>query len=150
MANDLGSRAPGRRAVADRLHAAAIHLLRGLRRQDARTGVGPARLSALSVLVFAGPMSLARLAAAEQVTPPTMSRIVQALAAAGLVAREPDARDRRRVVLAATRAGRRVMHRGRRRRVAALAARLRALSPPEVVRLAEAAALIERVAREPV
>jgi DNA-binding MarR family transcriptional regulator len=95
-------------------------------------------------------MSLARLAAAEQVTPPTMSRIVQALAAAGLVAREPDARDRRRVVLAATRAGRRVMHRGRRRRVAALAARLRALSPPEVVRLAEAAALIERVAREPV
>ncbi len=63
-------------AVADRLHSAAIHLLRRVRKQDAATGEGPARLSALSVLVFGGPMTLGQLAAAEQVKPPTMSRIV--------------------------------------------------------------------------
>jgi DNA-binding MarR family transcriptional regulator len=133
--------------VADRLHSAAIHLLRGLRRVDARAGIGPARLSALSVLVFGGPMSLARLARAEQVTPPTMSRIVAALRASHLVARRRHARDRRQVVLAATAAGRRVMSQGRRRRVRALAGRLTALPPAQLTALAEAAALIERVAR---
>ena len=63
-------------AVADRLHSAAIHLLRRVRKQDVATGEGPARLSALSVLVFGGPKTLGELAAAEQVKPPTMSRIV--------------------------------------------------------------------------
>ena len=146
MANDIPSSPARARAVADRLHSAAIHLLRGLRRLDLQAGIGPARLSALSVLVFGGPMSLARLAAAEQVKPPTMSRIVGALAGAGLVARRADARDRRRIVLEATRAGRRVMQAGRRRRVGALAARLRALTSSEVALLADAVALIERVA----
>ncbi len=45
--------------IADRLHSAAIHLLRRVRKQDAASGEGPARLSALSVLVFGGPMTLA-------------------------------------------------------------------------------------------
>ena len=65
--------------LADRLHSTAIHLLRLVRVQDAATGIAPARLSALSVLVFGGPMSLNQLAQAEQVRPPTMSRIVDAL-----------------------------------------------------------------------
>jgi DNA-binding MarR family transcriptional regulator len=63
-------------AAADRLHSAAIHLLRRVRQQDTASGVGPAQLSALSVLVFAGPKTLGDLAAAEQVKPPTMSRVV--------------------------------------------------------------------------
>ena len=146
MANDPGSRAEAR-ALADRLHSAAIHLLRGLRRHDARAGIGPARLSALSVLVFGGPTSLARLAAAEQVRPPTMSRVVAALRASGLVARRRDPGDRRRIVLEATPAGRRVLREGRRRRVRELARRLRPLSAAQRARLAEAAALIEEVAR---
>src|SRR5258708_32539206 len=66
-------------ALADRLHSAAIHLLRRVRSQDTVTGEGPARLSALSVLVFSGPKTLGELAAAEQVKPPTMSRIVAGL-----------------------------------------------------------------------
>ena len=70
---------PDTAAIADRLHSAAIHLLRRVRKQDAATGEGPARLSALSVLVFGGPMTLGQLAAAEQVKPPTMSRIVTGL-----------------------------------------------------------------------
>jgi hypothetical protein len=63
-------------AVADRLHSAAIQLLRRVRKLDVATGEGPARLSALSVLVFGGAETLGELAAAEQVKPPTMSRIV--------------------------------------------------------------------------
>src|SRR5271169_3195797 len=66
-------------AAADCLHSAAIHLLRRVRKQDSASGVGPAQLSALSVLVFAGPKTLGELAAAEQVKPPTMSRIAAGL-----------------------------------------------------------------------
>src|SRR5205807_7228830 len=87
--------------TADRLHSAAIHLLRRLRVRDRESGVGPAQLSALSVLVFGGPRSLGELADAEQVRPPTMSRIVSGLAAAGLVRREAT-EDGRRVRLVAT------------------------------------------------
>src|SRR5204863_2334816 len=66
--------------TADRLHSAAIHLLRRLRVRDRESGVGPAQLSALSVLVLGGgPRSLGELAEAEQVRPPTMSRIVAGL-----------------------------------------------------------------------
>src|SRR5437868_5938952 len=73
--------------VATRLHANAIRLLRQLRREDTRTGLTPARLSALSVLVFAGPRTLRELAEAEQVTAPTMSRIVAALLSEGMITR---------------------------------------------------------------
>ena len=73
--------------TADRLHSASIHLLRRLRVRDRESGVGPAQLSALSVLVFGGPRSLGELADAEQVRPPTMSRIVAGLERAGLVKR---------------------------------------------------------------
>src|SRR6202521_1536653 len=74
-------------ATSDRLHSAAIHLLRRVRKEDAIMAEAPARLSALSVLVFGGPMSLGELAAAEQVKPPTMSRVVAGLERNGLVAR---------------------------------------------------------------
>ena len=65
--------------IGDLLHSAAIHLLRKVRAQDRSAGIGPAQLSALSVLVFGGPRSLKELADAEQVRPPTMSRIVVGL-----------------------------------------------------------------------
>src|SRR5215218_8569721 len=76
--------------VADRLHSAAIHLLRRLRVQDAATGVSGPRLSALSVLVFGGPRTVSALAAAEQVRVPTMTRLVQGLKREGLVTTEVD------------------------------------------------------------
>src|ERR1700692_3734299 len=84
-------------AAADRLHSAAIHLLRRLRKQDAASGVGPAQLPALSVLVFAGPKTLGELAAAEQVKPPTMSRIVAGLARSRLIDITADPHDARRM-----------------------------------------------------
>jgi DNA-binding MarR family transcriptional regulator len=130
--------------AADRFHSAAIHALRHVRREDPATGVPPAQLSALSVLVFGGARTLGALAAAEQVRPPTMTRIVQGLEAAGLVRRERDPEDARVHRLHATAKGRRVMQRGRERRVANLAALLGRLPPAEVALVREAAALVER------
>lgn len=133
-------------AVADRLHSAAIHLLRALRKQDDRSGLSAPRLSALSVLVFRGPTRLTDLAAAEQVRPPTMTRIVAALERDGLIHRVVDRTDRRAVRLTATAKGARLLHAGRRRRVAALAAALRSLDADERTALERAAAVIDRVA----
>jgi len=107
--------------LADALHSAAIHLLRRVRSEDRASGIGPAQLSALSVLVFGGRLSLGDLAAAEQVQPPTMVRIVQALSEEGLVATKPDQQDRRRLVISATARGRKLMLRARQRRGQALA-----------------------------
>lgn len=132
-------------AVADALHSAAIHLLRGVRKEDERTGVGPARLSALSVLVFAGPMRLTDLARIEQVRPPTMTKIVAGLEEAGLVRRKSDREDARAIRLEATARGTRLLQQGRRRRVARLAAALRDLNPEEIDVLARAAPILERV-----
>ncbi|MGH9347623.1 MAG: MarR family winged helix-turn-helix transcriptional regulator [Vicinamibacterales bacterium] len=134
-----------RTAVADALHSAAIHLLRGVRKEDARTGVGPARLSALSVLVFAGPMRLTELARIEQVRPPTMTKVVAGLEAAGLVRRRADAGDARAVRLEATARGTKLLLEGRRRRVARLASALQPLTFDELDVLARAAALVESV-----
>src|SRR6266851_776096 len=124
-------------AVADRLHSAAIHLLRRVRKQDIATGEGPARLSALSVLVFAGPKTLGELAAAEQVKPPTMSRIVAGLARSRLVTITADAQDARRMQIRATAKGTRLLQKGRQLRIAYLASHLRSLTPEELVKLGE-------------
>lgn len=129
--------------LATRLHSAAIRLLRNVRREDRASGVTGPRLSALSVLVFGGPQSLARLAEAEQVTPPTMSRLVDALVAAGLATRKVAVEDRRQVRIAASAKGRRLLDEGRARRVRALAARLADLPAADRATLARAAAILE-------
>jgi DNA-binding MarR family transcriptional regulator len=132
-------------ALADRLHSTAIHLLRRVRKQDARTGEGPARLSALSVLVFGGPMTLGQLAAAEQVKPPTMSRIVTGLEHSRLAERLTDAGDARRVRIRATPSGERLLHRGRRLRIEYLARHLDGLTRQELATVDEAVRLLEEV-----
>ncbi len=108
-------------AVADRLHTLAIHLLRWLRKEDEALGLSGSRLSALSVVVFAGPVSLGDLAAAEQVRPPSMTPVVLALEQAGLVKRRAHPADRRTVLVEATAKGREQLTRGRRLRVGQLA-----------------------------
>jgi DNA-binding MarR family transcriptional regulator len=134
-------------ALADQLHSAAIHLLRRLRTVDTASGLTAPRLSALSVIVFGGPLTLGALAAAEQVRPPTMTRLVSALERDGLVTREPDPKDGRQVLLRATPAGRQLLEEGRNRRTASLAHRLAALPPADLSQLQQAAALLERLAR---
>ena len=133
--------------VADRLHSAAIHLLRAVRRRDPAMGLGPAQASALSVLVFGGPRSLGELARAEQVKPPTMTRLVDALEERGLVQRENDPSDARATLIRATPAGSVLLRKGRARRVQMLAERLATLRPEEIATLQRALDALQRVLR---
>jgi DNA-binding MarR family transcriptional regulator len=130
--------------LADHLHSTAIHLLRQVRVQDAAIGLAPARLSALSVLVFGGAMSLNELAKAEQVRPPTMSRIVDALESAGLIRRTVNQQDRRAVVLEATEKGTAILWQGRKRRVKFLARHLSRLSEQERRQISDAIKAIQK------
>jgi DNA-binding MarR family transcriptional regulator len=131
--------------VADRLHSAAIHLLRRVRKQDVATGEGPARLSALSVLVFGGPKTLGELAAAEQVKPPTMSRIVAGLARSRLIEIHADPDDARRMRIRATAKGTRLLQKGRQLRIAYLASHLESLTAEELARLGEAVEILQKL-----
>src|SRR5450755_3279649 len=142
------SKEPSRLEVADRLHSAAIHLLRHARKQDVLARIGPARLSALSVLVFGGPMALGQLAAAEQVKAPTMSRIVAGLKRNGLTRIEADAKDARRIRVTATAKGERLLQQARARRIRLLAETLSGLRETEMDTLLRAAELMERAVRQ--
>src|SRR5438477_13081918 len=98
-----------RSALADRLHSLAIHLLRRVKRGDDAAGLSAPRLSALSVVIYRGPISLTELARAEGVTAPTMTRLVQALVKAELVERSSNQTDNRVVLLRATLRGRQTL-----------------------------------------
>src|ERR671916_1978945 len=135
---------PDPEAIADRLHSAAIRLLRRVRVEDAAAGVTPAQLSALSVLVFGGPRTMSALAEAEQVALPTISRLVATLERAGLVVRRPNPGDRRSVIVHAAPEGERRLREGRRRRVARLATELDGLPEPDLRALARAADVLLR------
>jgi DNA-binding MarR family transcriptional regulator len=133
--------------MAERLHSIALHLLRGLRRQDDALAVGPARLSALSVLL-SGPKTMSELAEAEQVRLPTMTRIVSGLEGLGLARRVPHPSDRRSVRVEMTESGAETIARGRTLRVERLARSLRALDEAELARVEEALDVLERVTLE--
>ena len=132
-------------AVADRLHSAAIHLLRQLRKEDDASGLSAPRLSALSVVVFGGPLTLGQLATAEQVRPPTMTRIVTGLEKDGLVQRVGDVRDRRLTRIQATARGQKVLAAGRSRRIEKLAGAVRRLHGAELAELSRGVQLLEEI-----
>lgn len=135
--------------LADRLHSAAIHLLRRLRREDDASGLPAPQLSAMSVIVFGGPITLGALAGAEQVRPPTITKLVAILEEQGLVEREIDPDDRRIVRVKATARGARLLYDGRRRRVASLAESVRGLPAYDRAALAKAIPILEKIARAP-
>jgi DNA-binding MarR family transcriptional regulator len=132
-----------RSELADRLHSLAIHLLRRIRRGDEAAGLSAPRLSALSVVIYRGPISLTDLANAEQVTAPTMTRLVQALVKAALVEKSVDEADNRAVLLRATPAGRATLDLARVRRLAALEEIIRRLTPDEEAEVARAVNILE-------
>jgi DNA-binding MarR family transcriptional regulator len=136
---------PNPEALADQLHSAAIGLLRQLRREDDAIGITAPRLSALSVVVFGGPLTLGQLAAAEQVKPPTMTRIVTGLEEDGLVERRDDANDGRLTQIHATAKGRKVLAAGRARRVKRLAVAVESLDKPDQLELASGVRVLESV-----
>jgi DNA-binding MarR family transcriptional regulator len=133
--------------VASRLNSAAIHLLRRISREDGADGLTGARASALSVICYRGPLTSSELARRERVSAPTITRIVDALVSEGLVRREPSGTDRRLVQLAATTEGRRLMERGRSRRIQSLAAELARLTRAELEVLERAVGLLEALER---
>jgi len=98
------------------MNSFAIHLLRSMRRVDAESGLTPARLSALSVIHFGGPLPLGRLAKAEGVSSPTMSRVVDGLCEQGLAERRPHDVNGRVTLVAATASGSALMRRAAARR----------------------------------
>jgi DNA-binding MarR family transcriptional regulator len=127
-----------RRAVADRLHSVAIQVLRHAREADRSSGLGPARLSALSVLVYGGPCTLGELADAEQVTAPTMTRIVQGLEVDGLAERKASPDDARSYIVRATRKGEQALARAREARLDRIEQLLSPAGSNDVHLLAEA------------
>ena len=133
------------REAADLLHSAAIHLLRRVSEADAASGISAARLSALSVIVFRGPLTLGELARLDGVRSPTMSRIVDGLEEAGLAARRRHSADRRAVLVEATPEGEQLLQAGRGRRIERLASALEQLEPGELEAVARGAAAIERL-----
>lgn len=134
--------------AADRLHSAAIHLLRRLRIQDLASGVGPAKLSALSVLVFARrPLSLAELAAAEQVKNPTMSRLVTAMERDGLVRIQAAKEDARSIEISPTSRGKVLLLAGKKRRVDSLAKALSSLDKRQFDDIEKAIEVLQHVIR---
>jgi len=132
------------REVADRLHSAAIHLLRRARRTDPLTGVSPAQLSALSVLM-SGPKTLGDLAAAEQVRPPTMSRLVSDMERAGVARKVTDRDDARVIRVHATPKGLRALSRGRSMRIGAIERLMNELDADELGDVERAVGAIEKL-----
>ena len=132
--------------VARDLNSGAIHLLRGMRRVDRASGLTPARLSALSVLVFGGPATLGRLARAEDVAGPTMTRIVDGLCALGLAQRKEHPDNGRAVIISATQAGHQLMDAAALRRFDAIMAAMAELAEPDREALVAAASPLRRLA----
>lgn len=138
---------PDTAALAARLRLGVTRLARRLR-QESEAGFTPSMLSALASVGYRGPLTMRDLCEAEQVQPPTMTRIVAALLEAGFVTREPDPEDGRVAWVAVTAEGRRHLDRIRRRKEEYLARRLRSLPPRDLEALEAAAAVLERLTEE--
>jgi DNA-binding MarR family transcriptional regulator len=130
--------------LAARLRLAVTRLARRLRQQAAE-GLTPSQNSALSSIERDGPLTPSELATIERVQRPTATRVLGVLAERGLVTRAADVTDRRVARLTLTREGAAVLKRGRSRKNAYLARRLRGLGAEELETLERAAELIERL-----
>jgi DNA-binding MarR family transcriptional regulator len=133
--------------LATRLRAAVTRLNRRLR-SSSLDGVSPGQASALAMIERLGSPALSELAAAEQVRPPSMTRLVDALEADGLVARRVDTSDRRCQRVSLTAAGRRALSGIRSRKTAFLDARLTTLSDEDRDAVARALPILERLSED--
>jgi DNA-binding MarR family transcriptional regulator len=131
--------------LADDLQSLAVHLHRALRRAGAPRGVSAAQLSALKALVDLGAQTIGELAEVEQVSAPTMTRLVHGLEAVGRVVWAPVPRDRRAVRVAVTRRGRALLRAQRARAIEELALRVRDLGPGDLADLVTASRLVSEL-----
>ena len=132
-------------ALASELRMSVMRLARRLRAERVDTSVSITQLAALATLDRHGPLTPGELATHERVQPPSMTRIVAALEAAGLVTRTDHPTDGRQVLLAPSVHGKSLLRAERRRRDAWLARRLRELDPEDVAVLRRAAVVLERL-----
>lgn len=135
--------------VANRLHSAALHLVRSVSQVDTAMGLSAPRASLMSVLVFAGPRTIGELARIERVRSPTITALVNGLEADGLARRRPSPDDGRQVMVEATARGRRILQAGRERRVAHLVGLLTDATPTDIAMLDRAATLMESLVASP-
>jgi DNA-binding MarR family transcriptional regulator len=143
MADDLDVR-----DVAAVLHVSMGLLLRRLRQVRTPGGLSVPETSALARLDRNGPATSSELARVEQISPQSMGATLSALESRGLVARDPDARDGRRVVLSVTETGRQLLRDKRDARTDQLARALAAgFTREELDQLMMAAPLLERLAQ---
>jgi DNA-binding MarR family transcriptional regulator len=133
--------------LAARLRLGVTRLARRLR-QETDADVTPSQLAALSTIERHQPMTVGDLSAHERVQPPTMTRVISALVDSGFVAREPDPSDRRVAWLRLSPEGARFLARGRTRKEAYLAKRLRRIEPERLVILEQAVDLLEELVEE--
>src|SRR3954454_17281287 len=134
---------PDALAMADRLRLSATRLARRLR-QESGTDLTPSQLSALAAINAHGPLTLGALAEVERVAPPSVTKVLSKLEAAGLVARQADERDRRVVRVVTTAAGDQLLADVRERKDAWLAARVAEMTAEERRRVADALDVLER------
>lgn len=144
MTEDRGE---GTRSVAEQLHSTAIRLLRWARVEDTTSGLSAPRLSVLSVLVFGGMRTVTELASAEQVSAPTMTRLLQSLEDDGYVRRRRSTRDGRMVCVTATAKGRRALERGRSARLRRIESVLARLPARERTRIERAVQVLDGALR---
>jgi DNA-binding MarR family transcriptional regulator len=133
-------------ALASALRLAVMRLARRMRAERADTSLTLTQLAALATLERRGPLTPGELAAAERVSPPSMTRIAASLEAAGLATRTDHPSDGRQVLLAASPAGVDLLREDRRRRDAWLSQRLRELEPADRDVLRRAADVLDRLA----
>ncbi|HLS16143.1 MAG TPA: MarR family transcriptional regulator [Beutenbergiaceae bacterium] len=130
-----------------RLRMTLLKLSRSLRAQ--RSGdLSEGRYAVLATLVALGAMTPGELAEREHVRPPSITRIVQSLADAGLVERTAHPEDRRQALIVATEAGTALVRDTRRRRDLWLSKRLAALTSAERATLVEAERILRRLYTE--
>jgi DNA-binding MarR family transcriptional regulator len=129
--------------------ASELRLVLGqlLRRLRAENTIPISHLAVLSRLDREGPQTTSSLATAERMRPQSMAQIVTELNADGLVARRPDADDRRQVIVELTAGGRKLLGTSRRQREDWLSRAIAdELSPGEQKTLAKAIAVLRRLA----
>jgi DNA-binding MarR family transcriptional regulator len=128
-----------------RLRVTIARLSRRLRKHEL-AGLTPTQLSALSTVERTGPLRLGDLAAAEQIAPSTLTRLVSVLEEHGYVQRRAVPGDARAWMLVVTERGHEVLDQIRQENTLLLADSLLTLSPGQLTALAAALPALEQLA----
>jgi DNA-binding MarR family transcriptional regulator len=127
-----------------RTRLAVLRIARRLR-QHVSPGITPSQQSALAAIESKGPLTLGELAGYENVQPPSITRIVGNLEAAGLVERTTDLSDRRVSLVQITEAGHVDLQAIRTQRDAWLAERLATLDAAELEHLRASLPVLDKI-----